>query len=284
MNLRTLHTGNFSEKGMWKKLFERSFPFLILLILILFASSCATATSEQKKKISRKRYRVGVVNGGTYTAVAQQAIYELSGLSEIEVLKEEQVSGVLAQSGLTLQRLLTATSFEELKAVKTLDFVIVLLPTPPAYTVGSVGLRSINWLSEKIKTVSAVKVPENPVDWLLETKSGWFYFISDPPGAVVFSGSNPVGVTPMLMMVENLPMTVVFKWTEKVEISLDIQSEENSKIYIRAPSDYYAKHHKKGLYRRLQEADQQYGESVFVVMYVLVIVGGIALLFYNPFK
>lgn len=227
---------------------------------------------------------MGVVNGGTYTAVAEQAVYELSGLREIEVLREEQVGTILAGVGLSAADLARESSFEKLKSVKTLDFVIVLLPAPPAYPVGSVGLRSINWRTGKIKTVSAVRVPQNAVDWLLETKNGWFYFVSDPPGALVMSGGEPVGVTPMVMLAESMPMTIVFKWAEKVETSVDIQSEENSKIYVRAPGDYYAKHHKKGIYRRLQEADQQYGESVFVVMYVLVIVGGIALLFYNPFK
>jgi hypothetical protein len=285
--LYLFHSIKVFEKGFGEKLFSKSFSPIVIISLLLLGGvvcGCATATTAQKKEILAKRYRVGVVNGGTYTALMQEAVYELSSLREIEVIKEEEINTALAKAGLNSTSLLSASSFEELNSVKSLDFVIVLLPAPPAYPVGSVGIRSINWRSGKIKTIPAVKVPENPVDWLLETRNGWLYFVSDPPGAIVLSNGNPIGITPMVMLVENLPMTFVFKWAEKVETSVTVQSEEQSKIYVRAPGDYYAKHHKKGLYRRLQEADQQYGESVFVVMYVLVIVGGIALLFYNPFK
>jgi len=209
---------------------------------------------------------------------------DLQTFGEIELITGSRLDSILNSAGVSQRTLVDAASFEELARVESLDFALILLPAPAAYPAGSVGLRSINWHTATIKTNPAVKVPERTVDWLLETRNGWVKFTSDPTGATVTVADKILGKTPVLAMVDNIRFKALLEWTPKVSNSVEVNLDDRNWIHVLAPEDYYAKHHKTGIYARLQAADEAYGETFFIIIYTLAILASVGLLFYNPIQ
>lgn len=274
------------QKTVKRMPINSSLSTVYCLVLVLFLLiGCAGMKGERKKaSASVERYRVALFNGGAYRALYDQAAMDLGGFREVILITGTELDSILGNSGKSPRDLMEALSFDDVAKIQSLDFALILQQAPAAYTMGSVGLRSINWRTKTLKTIPAMKVPERPTDWLLETRNGWARFTSDPPGAAVILNDKLIGTTPLLVMLDNIRYKAVFHWTPKYSRVVDVDLDARNWVHARAPEEYLAKHQKKGFYSRLQDSDEKHGEATFMVFYLIIFFGGIALLFYNPFR
>lgn len=252
------------------------------MIIFLAITSCAVmrpGKKEPKKPI--EKYRIVIINAGAYQALGDQAMIDVNSFREVDLVDDKELMEILFRAGVSQRELVESKNFSTLSAVEDIDFALVLLPSPPAYVSGSVGLHSINWRTGTIKNIPAVKVPDRPADWLLEAQNGWVRFTSIPPGAMVYDGEKLIGHTPLVTMVDKKVFMADFKWSKKAVKSIEIRVDERNWTHVRAP-DKYIRKHRKGFYARAQEADENYGEAFFIGIYMVVILASLAMLFYNP--
>jgi len=205
---------------------------------------------------------------------------DLGGLQEVELVTGDELDSILSEAGKSPSSLFEAKSFDDVAKIQSLDFVLVLQQAPAAYVMGSVGLLSINWRTKTLKVIPAIKVPERPADWLLETHNGWAKFTSDPPGASVTLDNKIIGHTPMLTMLDKSRHKAVISWTPKYSRSVEVDLDKRNWVHVRAPEQYLAKHQKKGIYGRMKDADEKYGEPMFIILYAVIMLGSVALLFF----
>lgn len=256
---------------------------ILAMIIFLAVNSCAAmrpGKKEPEKPI--EKYRIVIINAGAYQALGDQAAMDVNSFREVHLVDGRELMDILSRAGASRRQLMESKDFSSLSAVEGIDFALVLLPSPPAYVAGSVGLHSINWRTGTIKNIPAVKVPERPADWLLEAQNGWMRFTSIPPGARVYDGERLIGYTPLVTMVDKKVFRADFKWSKKAVKSVEIRVDERNWAHARAPDKYIAKH-RKGFYARAQDADEDYGEIFFIAIYMTVILASLAMLFYNPF-
>ena len=252
-----------------------------VLIIILLTAACASA--PKKVEVERVTYKVALFNAGAYTSLYNQALADLGSHREIKLITGVQLDQYMGKFGLSVSALLNARDFDDVAKVKGLDFALVLMPSPAAYPSGHVGLKSINWRIKRVHAVPAVKVPSRQYDWVVLAKNGWVNINSNPPGAYLDVNGKPVGSAPVLMMAESPEMDISAQWTRSV-VTEDSFPVEQGNIIVDAPEKYLAKMNKKGPYQSLVEADAKYGEMFFMGFYVVVLIAGIALLFYNPYS
>ena len=256
------------------------FPFLSLILLTVFSISCANINKREAPP--RPVYRVALINSGAYSALYNQAQVDLGSYREIKLITGDQLEQVLERYRKTTEKLAHAASFAEVADVEGIDFALILLPAPLAYPSGSVGMKSVNWRHKTITALPAVEAPTRPYDWLISARNGWAIIMSNPGDAYLFINDQYVGTAPILLMADKETLRVQANWTKRVYVSREVRVAEEPRVVVVAPEDYVAKQNKKGIYARLQGADEKYGEGVFIAFYVVAIVAGIALLFYSP--
>jgi len=257
--------------------FFKTFPILVLLLV----AACASL-NRPRPEPSPRPYRVALVNAGVYGSLFNRASADLGIFAEIRLLAGPELGGLLARQDLGEGRLTSSRNFAEVAGVGGLDFALVLVSPPAAYPVGAVGLKSINWRTKTINTVPAVKIPEYPYEWLLDADNGWALIRTDPPGAYLEIDGKPSGPAPKLLMFPGQTVKIEARWDKKVVSSGYYEVPPGGRILIGAPAEYRRKLQKKGIYQRLKDADEKYGPIFYIGFYVVVLVGGIALLFYSP--
>lgn len=258
------------------RFFVGTFPVIALLTIV----ACAPV-NKPRREPPPEPYKVALINAGVYGSLFNKASADIGAFAEIRLLAGPELSGLLARQDFVKGRLTSSRNFADVAGVRGLDFALILISPPAAYPVGAVGLKSINWRTKTINTVPAVEIPEYPYEWLLDAKNGWAIIRTDPPGAYVEINGKPEGSAPKLLMTGVEAMNIEARWKKKVVTSGFYQVPPEGRILIRAPKEYRRKLQKKGFYQRLKDADEKYGPLFYIGFYVVVLVGGIVLLFYS---
>jgi len=252
----------------------------LTLAAVIAVTSCAAKRKEAQTPMIV--YRVALINSGAYKTFYDQALVELGAYREINLSTGKELKRLLEPFGLRPENLVRAKSFADVANVEGLDFALVLLPAPIAYPSGSVGLKSINWHKKSVRTVPAVEVPRFPFDWLVSANNGWTVITSYPPGAHISVGGSLAGVAPLLLMPDEDVIDIQAQWSRKVKVTKKVDVSEGDQTTMRAPEDYVTKSDKRTFYKRLQDADEKHGSKFFIALYVLIVLAGLAGLFYAP--
>lgn len=256
--------------------------FRLAVVILISISFTACHSTKKEFDAPTRVYRIALINAGAYTALYNQAAADLGAYREINLLTDSVLNKELSPYGIGQESLAKVNNFSQVAAIKNIDFAIILMPAPPAYTAGFVGIKSINWVTRTVHIESAVTEPKKSYDWLLLAQNGWTTINSNPPGAYIEIDGKYSGSAPVVVMAEKKELTVTAYWTDKIKLTETVNVAGSNQIVIRAPDDYVAKMNKKGTYQRMQDADTKYGEKVFMGFYVILLIGSVALLFYSP--